>query len=343
MLGESEVAKWDKNRLFKLYDSWPEHFANACNLAINADLKYDTYRSIAFCGMGGSATSCDVLNDLLSKFGNIPSSVIRGQEPPLHIDKKSLVIVNSVSGNTRETIDMMKKALARKADVICVSSGGKLREFSEKNGVKHINVPNLKLPRASLPYLLVPVLRLIDPFLSKSINQELKTISRKLVDLSNIISVSAPEKSNLARKVASFLFGGSTFCFTSPYLLSVGTRFKNSLNENAKVHCFRESILEASHNEIVPFTYDNNLESRIIFVRGFHDQKLVDERFDKVESFFRRIRLPVMEVRAPSNGILTSILSLIYILDYATLYLAITRNIDPTPTPAIEILKNNSV
>jgi hypothetical protein len=36
---------------------------------------------------------------------------------------------------------------------------------------------------------------------------------------------------------------------------------------------------------------------------------------------------------------LEAIISLIYILDYSSIYLALSRRIDPSPTPAIDILK----
>ena len=96
--------------------------------------------------------------------------------------------------------------------------------------------------------------------------------------------------------MASFLDGRFAFCFASPYLLSAATRFKNSLNENAKVHCLRDSILEASHNEIVPFTFtnnNNNYPHKVLLLRWEHDRPLVIERFNKVEFLFKEIGQPV--------------------------------------------------
>jgi glucose/mannose-6-phosphate isomerase len=147
-------------------------------------------------------------------------------------------------------------------------------------------------------------------------------------------------ESNVAKRVASFLDNSTVFCFTSPYLLSAGTRFKNSLNENAKVHCVRESILEASHNEIVPFTFnDGNPPSKVLLLRWQKDTSLVNERFNQVKGFFSEIGQPVMELISTEESLINAILSSIYILDYATIYMAISRNVDPSPTPAIDILK----
>jgi len=251
------------------------------------------------------------------------------------------VIVNSISGNTLETIAMMEKASERNAEVICISSGGKLKELAASNSHKHIHIPNLSLPRASLPYLIMPGLMLINPFLKKSLEEEISSIHRSISKIAKKISVTVPQESNIAKKIASFLENGFAFCFTSPCLISVGTRFKNSLNENAKVHCVKESVLEASHNEIVPFTYynSNGFAAKVLLLEWVCDQTLVKERFKKMHSFLTRIKQPLMELHTFENTLINAIICSIYILDYATIYMAMSRNMDPSPTPAIDILK----
>ena len=155
------------------------------------------------------------------------------------------------------------------------------------------------------------------------------------------ISVKVANDSNVAKKIAGFLDESIAFCFTSPFLSSVGTRFKNSLNENAKVHCLRDSILEASHNEIVPFTFnDSNSPHKVLLVRWAQDYPIVNERFTKVKLFFKEIGQPLMEITAGEKSMINAMISSIYILDYATIYMAVTRNVDPSPTPAIDILKS---
>ena len=39
------------------------------------------------------------------------------------------------------------------------------------------------------------------------------------------------------------------------------------------------------------------------------------------------------------TNLLVALIRSIYILDYATIYIAIDRGLDPSPTPAIDILK----
>jgi glucose/mannose-6-phosphate isomerase len=248
--------------------------------------------------------------------------------------------VNSVSGNTREAILNMDEATAKNAEIICISSGGKLKDEAASNGHKHITIPNLATPRASLPYLLMPGLRLINPLLDLSMEEEILSIHNTLSKIHNNISMTVPYETNVAKRIATFLDDSIAFCFTSPQLAVVGTRFKNSLNENAKVHCLRDSILEASHNEIVPFTFNNNYSPyKVLFLRWEEDSMFVKQRFNNVKAFFSEIGQPIMELPTTEKGLINAIISSIYILDYATIYMALTRNVDPSPTPAIDILK----
>jgi glucose/mannose-6-phosphate isomerase len=340
LITEADIAKVDQERLHLIYDKWPVYFKDAEKIPCKLDHEPDFYESIILCGIGGSATSCDILNDLLHSFSNVNSTVLKGQDMPFFVDKRSLVIVNSISGNTLEAISMVEKASERNAEVICISSGGKLKEVAAKNSHRHIHIPNLSLPRASLPYLIMPGLNLIKPFLKKSLEEEISSIHRSISNIAKDISARVPEESNIAKKIASFLENGFVFCFTSPYLMSVGTRFKNSLNENAKVHCVKESVLEASHNEIVPFTfYNNSFAAKVLLLEWVSDQTIVKERFKKVQCFLTRIKQPLMELSIFENTLLNAIICSIYILDYATIYMAISRKLDPSPTPAIDILK----
>ncbi|MEW6604826.1 MAG: SIS domain-containing protein [Thermoproteota archaeon] len=340
MITEGDIARVDHNKIHLIYEKWPEHFQAATDIKFALDHDRGFYDSIVLCGMGGSATSCDILNDVIHNDSNITSSIVRDHRLPSIVSKRTLIIANSVSGNTVETVQAVKAAFERNAEVICISAGGKLKELAEKNGQKHIEIPNLSVPRVSLPYLLMPALKLIDPLLKTSVQQDIQDMLKNLVRIRKEISAAVPEQSNIAKKIASFLNNGFAFCFTSPYLVSAGTRFKNSLNENAKVHCLRESVFEASHNEIVPFSFNyDNFNPKVVLLGWAQDENITKERFEKVRAFFQDIRQPLMVINSFERSLLNAIISSIYILDYSTIYMAVARNIDPSPTPAIDILK----
>jgi glucose/mannose-6-phosphate isomerase len=342
LLTKSDLVQVDQNKIYHIYERWPQYFKEAAKLSCKIDHDPQFYESIILCGVGGSATSCDILSDVLYNYCSIPCYVVRGNNMPRTINRKSLVVVNSVSGNTQEAVSMMHEASERGSEVVSITSGGKLKEKTAMEGHKTIDIPNLSLPRAALPYLIIPGLSLIEGFLSKSFREEISFLDCSISRIANNISIDIPYEHNVAKKIAGFIDNGFSFCFSSPSLTSVANRFKNSLNENAKVHCINESILEASHNEIVPFTFNRKAYTpTVLFVRWSHDPQIVSERFTKVGLFFKGIRQPFKELNMFNDDLLTAIISSIYILDYSTIYMAIAHRIDPTPTPAIDILKKN--
>ncbi|MFZ0894771.1 MAG: hypothetical protein WAZ77_09735 [Candidatus Nitrosopolaris sp.] len=92
----------------------------------------------------------------------------------------------------------MDEASERNAEVVCISSGGQLREEAAIKGHKHINIPNLALARTSLPYLIMPGLKLINPLLENSLEQEISLIHSNLSKIFNDISVTVPYEFNIA-------------------------------------------------------------------------------------------------------------------------------------------------
>src|SRR4249920_3443085 len=180
LLDGTSTKNIDNQPLVEVYKKWPEYFRDALKITCKPDHDPNYYKSVILCGMVGSGTSCDILNDIMRQIGSIPSTVVRGENVPSFLDKHSLVILNSASGNTEEVISVMEQASRKKAEVVCISSGGRLMERSERYGNRNIVIPNLGMPRASLPYLLVPGLRLIEPFLKESLEQQLLSISTNL-------------------------------------------------------------------------------------------------------------------------------------------------------------------
>jgi glucose/mannose-6-phosphate isomerase len=336
--------KSDQRRILNIYHNWPQHFKIASEMSCELDHQSKYYKSLILCGMGGSATACDILDCLVCRMGSIPSLVVRGHHIPSYVDEHCLVLVNSVSGNTTETISMAKDAIKKNAEVICITSGGRLKDLCIEHKCKYLEIPQLSMPRAALPYLLIPGLRLISSFLEEPIEESIVSLPERLAGIRSRISIEEAEKEiNIGRKIAKFFMDGFAYCYASPALLSVGTRFKNSLNENAKVHCVKESIMEASHNEIVPFTFiENCVAPKVLHVRWQYDEAPVQERFDSVRSLFCKVVQPLMELNIMDVSLINAMISSIFILDYATIYMALLRNLDPSPTPAIDILKGNS-
>ena len=118
---------------------------------------------------------------------------------------------------------------------------------------------------------------------------------------------------------------------------SAATRFKSSLQENTKTHAIIEDIVEACHNGIVSWERPSSVQP--ILLRGNDDYIKTKERFDIIIEYFVENNINFREVRSVPGNILTKIISLIYILDYASIYRAILSKTDPSPVYSIDYIK----
>jgi glucose/mannose-6-phosphate isomerase len=120
-------------------------------------------------------------------------------------------------------------------------------------------------------------------------------------------------------------------------LKSIAIRFKNSLQENAKIHAITEDAVEACHNGIVAWEGENNVKP--ILLRGSHDYVKTKERYDVLKIYFKEKNIDFYEIYSNKDSILSKISSLVYLLDYATIYFATLSKIDPSPVNSIDYIK----
>ena len=133
MLDLETLKRIDRKSMYEVYDKWAEISKNS----YNSNIKIAEFRDvdhIVFVGMGGSGTLGDIFSSVLSKT-NIHVSIVKGYLLPKTVDKNSLVIFTSVSGNTVETLSALKDTKKQECKTISFSSGGLLEDFCRKNNI----------------------------------------------------------------------------------------------------------------------------------------------------------------------------------------------------------------
>ena len=101
---------------------------------------------------------------------------------------------------------------------------------------------------------------------------------------------------------------------------------------------FAEDILEATHNGIVAYEKESNIQP--ILIRGTEDYIKTQEIWKIVKEFFEGKNIEYKEIVSVNGGILSKLINLIYTLDYSSIFLAIKNKTDPTPIKPIDFVKN---
>ena len=329
----SDIQRYDSKKMYETYDYWPklakEHYEKDFS-----KLEIDDVDHIVFAGMGGSGTIGDIISSILSKT-NIHVNVVKGYLLPKTVDSNTLVVATSISGNTDEVLSILKNSENSKAKFISFSSDGNLEKISIENNIKHVKISQSHSPRASLPSFLYSILNVLENVIPIKKNDIVESIS-KLEKTQKLISSSNLNEKNPSLSLANWIKNIPIIYYPSG-LHAAAIRFKNSLQENAKVHAISEDVIEACHNGIV--AWENKTSVQPILIQGHDDYIKTKERWKIFKEFLQSRQIDFKEVNSDEGNILSKIMYLIYLLDYSTIYHAIESKIDPTPVKPIEFIK----
>ena len=319
--------------MHEVYDKWPE-IAREYYETNFEKINFDEITHIVFAGMGGSGTIGDIFAAILSKT-NIHVDVVKGYLLPKTVNSKSLIITTSVSGNTEETLNVLYNAFKLKCKIIAFSDGGKMEKYCYEKRLNHRKIKMIHSPRASFPAFLFAILKTLESFLpieKKDIINSLEELEKQRDDISSHNLNEKNRAINLAESISDV-----PLIYYPWGLQATAIRFKNSLQENTKIHAISEDVIEACHNGIV--SWSKFSEIKPILVRGKDDYIKTIERWEILKDYFEKEEIDYEEVFSVSGSILSKLINLIYLFDYTSIYKATLMGVDPTPVKAIDYVK----
>ena len=334
MITKLDLKEIDKKEMYLVYDKWSEIAENTYEENWQS-LKYQNIDHIVFAGMGGSGSIGDTIGSILSK-EDIHVSNVKGYLLPKTVDSKTLVIATSVSGKTMETIQILKNVKNSSATAVGFSSGGMLEQYCKNQDIFFQKIPMIHSPRASFTSFLFSILNILEPILPIRQRDVKEAISMLKKTKENIFSENLTIK-NKSLELAQFT-NNITCIYHAAGLQASAVRYKNSLQENAKIHCMVEDVIESSHNGIVPWEMNSTVKP--VLIQGKDDHDKTSLRWKILKEFFEMKKIDFKVIDSVEGNILSKITNLIYLLDYSTIYSAILNNIDPSPVSSIDFIKN---
>jgi glucose/mannose-6-phosphate isomerase len=340
----NQVRETDPGRMLEAVAEQPRLLQNAWEISRNVNLpKIKKVRQVIVAGMGGSAVSGDLAVSLLASKLKTPLLVNRDYLLPAQIDKESLLVALSYSGNTEETLSAVQEAGRRGLKVICVTAGGRLKELAEAKGYPCYLIPAGYQPRAALPYLLVPLLTILSRLeLAPVFEPDLKEAIALLQKLRDDYELIRPTRNNPAKQLAKKLQDKIPLIFGSVGLTAAAAlRFKTQLNENSKVTAMCNLFPELNHNELVNlFALKRGKHNfTLVLLRDEGDSERLKKRMEITKSLIGNQLGGINELFSQGKSPLARLLSLVYLGDFVSAYLAIVNGVDPTPVEAISRLK----
>ena len=300
-------------------------------------------RAVVF-GMGGSALGAHIIRSIFSSTLKVPVGIVNGYEAPASVDRNTLVIFSSYSGNTEEVISAFKDAKKKNAKSVIICAGGELEIIAKK-----FKVPMVKFttnnnpcgsPRMGLGYSIVgTALIMARAGLIKFGNAEIKKLTLAIGRAQNKYGVSAVnnEIKNLARETnsRSVWFVGAGVLGGNAHVAA------NQMNENAKRFAGYFCIPELNHHLLEgmmnPASNKDNL--MFIFLESTLYSDKIKKRFAVTKDVLAKNNIKFSSIVFNDKTPLEQAGAALIAFGYLSYYSALVADIDPTAIPFVDMFK----
>lgn len=309
----------------------------------------DTYKDISkivFSGMGGSALGAYVTRYLYGLDLPVPYEIINDYHLPSYVDNTTLVITQSYSGSTEETLSSYNEAHSKGAHIFSISAGGTLQQRAQENNTLHCTiVPTYNpcnQPRMAIGYSVVAQLALLHRLqLIHISDEELADCQRITEENTQKYSEHVLTDQNNAKQTALSLFDKVPLYCAGEFLQGAIHAMRNQINENAKTYAGEHPVPEMNHHllEALQFPVGFKNHATYIFVNSDLYSPRIQKRMNLCQTIIEEAGHKVITIQAEGSYKISQILSTIQYGAYVGLYLAVLENIDPSPIPHVEKLK----
>ena len=334
----------DKENMFNAIWEFPDNLSEANRLGENISLKqdYSNINSIIVAGMGGSAIGGDVVSVLEKQSIDVPFFVCRGYSVPNWVDKNTLVICSSYSGNTEETLTALDDSMVKGAQVCGITTGGLLAKKLKSENKDVVIIPSGLQPRAAIAFSFVPMIKLLQKIgiLETKIDSWLPNVIESISNNREIHCLDSKENPIFA--LAEKIYNKIPIIYSDNSSLNVAAlRLKGQICENSKMLCYHNDLPELNHNEIVGWENNSILFNHLflIWLSDEGDNERVKHRMDITQTILKEKKVDQYVIKMTGNFFQDRFLNMIHYGDWLSYWCAIAHNTDPSPVTNIDRLK----
>jgi glucose/mannose-6-phosphate isomerase len=305
----------------KLIAGFGSQLRHALEIGANASLKENKkhIRNVMITGLGGSGIGGTIVSELVAQECIVPICSNKGYDLPEYINENTLVICSSFSGNTEETLEAFEKAMDKSAEVVCVTSGGKLLELAKANNLNYIQLPTAESPRTMMGYSITQLLYFLNHYglIGDTFKEDLKKSAKLIDDLQDQIQLDA-------ERITDHLEGKIPVIYACDGYEGMAVRFRQQLNENSKMLAWHNIVPEMNHNELVGWR-NKNENLAVIFFRNDTDYTRNQKRLEINKEVVSKYTSSVMEYWSKGESMIEKTFYFVNVGDHVS-YLLSKRN-----------------
>lgn len=237
--------------MLQLIEDFPTHLTDSLKIAKSTKEGWakeaKAPKAVVITGLGGSGIGGTIAADYVAEVATVPVWVNKGYELPAWVNDSTHVIACSYSGNTEETLSALEDAMAAGASISAITSGGQLGELARAHDWNVSVVPGGNPPRSMFGYAWVQImlhLEMLNIGVDGSWAEDVATA---------VEALKAKRSQHLeeAEAIADQLQNCAVAIYAATGTAGVATRWRQQLNENAKMPAWDAEVPEMNHNEMV--------------------------------------------------------------------------------------------
>ncbi len=321
-------------------ESLIQHFGDQLSEAIQIGINYkfksnsssSEINNVIITGLGGSGIGGTFIQNYTHDTITVPVVVNKSYFLPAFVNEHTLVIVCSYSGNTEETVQALKQALAQGAKIACITSGGKIAALAAEHHLDAIIIPGGNPPRSALGYSIVGLLFTLHHY--GFIDDSFRT---ELTEASQLLAQEQPDIRKQALAFAGQWAHKIPVFYIDNKMEAVAVRWRQQFNENGKMLCWSNVLPEMNHNELVGWREKND-DLEVIFLRNDTDYERVQARIAVIKTIIASYA-HVTEIYSKGKSFWAKAFYLVHLGDWISFYLSQERGFDVTEVKVIDHLK----
>lgn len=333
-----DYTKLDPDGVERALTLFPEQIKNTFDQAMASNIANFEFDSLVISGMGGSSNAGKIVQGLIEDLYNKPVVVFNDYNLPNWVNSKTLVVLNSYSGNTEETLSGYVKAREKNCQIVGLTTGGKLGDMIRNSDISGVVIDPKDtnptgFPKSGLGVSLGGLIGLLNKV-------GVLNISKTDLDsaLDELIEV---RKSWNTKEIAEKLHGSIPVLFG-------GRPFIGALNAG------RNAMCEISRNftEFYDFPEVNHvlveavgkptpaLQKKYLFFESQFNNERVKLRYEISKKIFAEQGLSTISYTLNTSTVFSQSLELAHYCAWLGFYISILDDTDPGPEPWILKLKD---
>jgi len=207
-----KIAELDKSNALGSIEALADQIREAWEETQNIEFQASAeIKNVVVAGMGGSGLGAHVIQHIFKDKLTVPLNVYNSYTLPNYVDKNSLVILSSYSGNTEETVQCAQDAEDRNAQIMVIAAGGELAKIAKEKDYPAYFI-NPKFNPSNQPRMAIgnsvfgQIGMLVKAGIISVTDEEVEEVITTVIDMTERNTVEISKEANKAKLIATCLF-----------------------------------------------------------------------------------------------------------------------------------------